>query len=172
MAKNTYTSNKYSKKSDMINLPTQILDQKDEQILGILKHDASLSTYQISKKTLIPQTTVLNRIRKLKESGIIKKYTISIDYKKLDKKVKALVYVKVNKSNEKKVHGKTGEIENEFIKHSYVVNVKRLMGHYDFIIEVVCRDIDELNQFLISRVRSLDSIAETETIVVLNEWSK
>jgi len=172
MRQNTYISNNSSRKSTMINLPNQILDNKDEQILELLKEDASLSTYQISKKTLIPQTTVLNRIRKLKVAAIIKKYTVEIDYKMLGKKVKAIIYVKVNKSSEKPVHGKTGIIEEQFIRHPLVVNVKRLMGHYDFMIEVVCKDIDELNQFLIEKVRSLDSIGETETIVVLNEWNK
>ena len=43
------------------------MDNKDQLILELLAIDASLSTYKISKKTMIPQTTVLNRIKKLKK---------------------------------------------------------------------------------------------------------
>ncbi len=149
-----------------------MLDPKDELILNTLKNDASLSTYKISKKTSIPQTTVLNRIKKLKQEGIIKKYTVEIDYKKINKGVKALVYGKIDKNTEKKVFGKAGSIESVLSMSPYVLNVKRLMGEFDFAIEVVCKDIDELNDFLFKKVRYLDVVKETQTIVVLNEWNK
>ena len=54
-----------------------MLDKIDQKIINVLREDASLSTHRIAKKTLIPQTTVLNRIIKLKKAGIIKKYTNS-----------------------------------------------------------------------------------------------
>ena len=36
----------------------ELVDEKDKKILEILKENSSLSTYKISKKTLIPVTTV------------------------------------------------------------------------------------------------------------------
>ena len=149
-----------------------MLDKKDQKILDMLRQDSSLSTYRISKKTLIPQTTVLNRIRKLKKSGVIKRYTIDIDYKKIDKKTKALIFVNVVKKSEKEIYGKVGDVERRLIKNPYVMRVKRLMGKNDFVIEVVCKDIEELNAFLITHVRSLDFISNTETVVILDEWEK
>jgi len=50
------------------------LDDKDWQILEILKDNAKLTSHKISKKTAIPITTVHNRIKKLEMNGIIKKY--------------------------------------------------------------------------------------------------
>lgn len=147
-------------------------DKRDQILLDTLREDASLSTYKIAKKTGIPQTTVLNRIRKLRENGLIKRYTIDVDYKKLDKKVKALIFVKVNKDAEKKRHSKIGNIEAEIARHPSVLNVKRLMGKIDFVMEVIAQDVDELNQFLIKNVRTRDEVAETETTIVLDEWNK
>jgi len=46
------------------------------------------------------------------------------------------------------------------------------MGKYDFMIELVSRDIDELNDFLIKKIRSLQEIADTETVMILGEWKK
>src|SRR3989344_1380264 len=148
------------------------MDTKDQQIIELLQHDSSLSTYKIAKKTLIPQTTVLHRIRKLKEQGIIKRFTVDGDFHQLGKKVKALIFVKVNKEMEKGKYGKVGDIEAQILKHPLVLNVKRLMGKHDFVIETVTQDIEELNQFLITNVRSLNAVAETDTVVVLQEWKK
>ena len=148
-----------------------MLDKKDELILELLHKDASLSTYQISKKTAIPQTTVLNRIRRLKEEGIIKRYTVDIDFKKFGKNVKALIYAKVEKNFEQR-KSLIGNFEELLFKHDFGINVKRLMGKYDFVLEVVCKDIDELNDFLVQKVRAYEFIAETETVVVLKEWNK
>ena len=148
-----------------------MLDEKDKTILDILQQDASLSTYKITKKTGIPQTTVLNRMRKLKQENIIRKYTIDIDWKKLGMNNKALIFVKVDKNIEQR-NSKVGEIEEKISKYPLVLNVKRLMGKYDFMIELVCRDIDELNDFLIKKIRSLPQIADTETVMILGEWKR
>mgnify|MGYP002640053672 FL=1 len=148
-----------------------MLDKTDYKIINILKQDASLSTHKITKRTLIPQTTVLNRIKKLKRLGIINKFTIDLNYKKLDQKAKALMFTKVNIGKEKEQFGKIGTIEKTLLKHPNVLNVKRLMGEWDFVLEIVCKDIDDLNQFLIKEVRSINSVIETKTVVVLEEWT-
>ncbi len=148
-----------------------MFDEKDKKILEILQQDASLSTYKITKKTGIPQTTVLNRMRRLKQEGIIKKYTIDIDWKKMGMSNKALIFVKVDKNIEQK-GSKVGEIEQKISKYSLVLNVKRLMGKQDFMVELVCKDIDELNDFLIKKIRCLPEVADTETVMVLGEWAK
>ena len=148
-----------------------MLDEKDKIILDLLQEDASLSTYKITKKTRIPQTTVLNRIKKLKELGIINKYTLDINWKKLGKNNKALIFVKVDKNAEQK-KSKIGDVEQKIYKLPLVLNVKRLMGKHDFVIELVCKDVDELNDFLIKKIRFVPEIADTETVMVLEEWKK
>ncbi|MBI1970307.1 Lrp/AsnC family transcriptional regulator [Candidatus Woesearchaeota archaeon] len=147
-----------------------MIDDRDKKLLETLRENADLSTYKVSKKTGIPQTTVLNRIRKLKEEGIIKRYTVEVDHKKLGDSVKALIFVKVNKDIEKKKHGKIADIEEKLSNYSEVLCVKRLMGKQDFMIELITKDVDTLNHFLITKVRSLDEVADTETVLVLQEW--
>jgi DNA-binding Lrp family transcriptional regulator len=71
------------------------LDKKDLQILELLKRDSKLTTSKIAKKTLIPTTTIHNRIKKLEKSGIIKNYTLNLDWKKLGKNITAFILVSV-----------------------------------------------------------------------------
>ena len=51
------------------------MDKKDKTILELLNENSKLTTSQISKKTIIPITTVHNRIKKLEKEGIITGYT-------------------------------------------------------------------------------------------------
>ena len=147
------------------------MDEKDLKILDLLIQDASLSTYRISKKTGIPQTTVLNRMRNLKAEGVIKRTTLDLDFKKLGKAVKALIFAKVNNRDEQ-AHGTLGRIEAKLSALPAVLNVKRLMGKWDLLVELVTQDVEELNTFLMTRVRSIKEVEETETIVVLGEWQE
>ena len=69
-----------------------MIDKKDAMVLKFLKDDAKLSIKDISKKTLLPITTIHNRIKKLKKEKVIKRFTIDLDYDKLDGGF--LVYIK------------------------------------------------------------------------------
>ena len=75
---------------------TYKIDKKDKQIISILKEHGDYTTRQIAKKTLLPTTTINNRIRKLKKEGIIKKFTIELDYKKIDLDFKAYILIAAN----------------------------------------------------------------------------
>ena len=56
------------------------IDQKDIQIIEILKSNARLTTKDIAKKVKLPITTVHNRIKKLEINNIIKNFTINLNY--------------------------------------------------------------------------------------------
>ncbi len=59
------------------------MDEKDKLILFELLQDCRESLSKIAKKVRLPQQTLSYRIKKLEESGIIKKYTANINYPKL-----------------------------------------------------------------------------------------
>ena len=65
------------------------MDSKDEKILEVLRENSRLSAQQISRKTLIPITTVHNRMKKLVTEGIIKKFTIDVNPVKIGKTLAA-----------------------------------------------------------------------------------
>lgn len=48
------------------------LDDKDGKILEVLQEHAEYTTRQIAKKTLLPATTIHNRIRKLRQTGMFR----------------------------------------------------------------------------------------------------
>ena len=59
------------------------LDETDFAILDALQENARQSIFQIAKKIIVPPTTIHNRIKKLRENGVISRYTIDIDREKI-----------------------------------------------------------------------------------------
>ena len=72
-----------------------VLDEKDKKIIEILKEHGDYTTRQIAKKTLLPTTTIHNRIRKLRKEKIIKNFTVDLDYKQVEQGFSVIVLVSV-----------------------------------------------------------------------------
>ncbi len=69
------------------------IDKTDLMVLDILKKNAKLTTSEISRIVRKPITTVHNRIKKLVKEGVIKNYTVVINYKKIGNHIDAFVLV-------------------------------------------------------------------------------
>lgn len=145
-----------------------MLDDKDFKILDVLKHNAKLSTQQIAKKTLIPVTTVHNRIKKLEKEGVIKGYTIVLDHKKIGKAVLAFILINVVYTLPTKKFQQE-EIAKQIKKFEIVEEVAIVAGGTDMIIKVRTKDIEELNDFVIRKLRNIEGVDKTQTMIVLSE---
>jgi DNA-binding Lrp family transcriptional regulator len=135
------------------------LDEKDMQILEVLKQNSHLSIGKIARKTGIPIATVHHRIKKLKTNGIIKRYTIEVDQVKLGRKMIAYVMVKAMRKADQSV------LLHTIAKHDHVEEGAMITGEFDLVFKVRVKDIDELNAVVIKYMRTLDEVAETRTFV-------
>jgi Lrp/AsnC family leucine-responsive transcriptional regulator len=143
-----------------------VLDSKDAIILDILKNNAKKTTHQISNETNIPITTVHNRIKKLESSGIIEKYTIWINRKKLGKGIDARLAVKVGRD------GDQDEICSKLVHHESVIGAYQVTGEDDIIVKLNVKDVDELHSFIMTEVRALKGVEGTKTLIVLKNFRK
>ena len=115
------------------------LDDKDMDILSLLKKNAKSTTQQISRILNIPITTVHNRIKKLESSGIIEKYTVVLNQRKLGRKVSARLALRVTKLADQY------KVCNKVLNLDAVEKVYQITGDYDIIASVRVSDIEELH---------------------------
>lgn len=141
-----------------------IIDEKDRKLIKLLSSEANLTSSQISKKTGIPITTVHNRIQKLKESRIIKKYTVLLDYEKVGCPLKAFILVSVNQSrvSQTKIGKQLKNLEG-------VESVDIVTGATDMIVEMRVKDMHILNELITERIRKIEGIDKTQTLMALEE---
>jgi DNA-binding Lrp family transcriptional regulator len=152
-------------------LSIMVLDKKDLKILEILKENSKLTTNQISKKTMIPVTTVHNRIRKMEKEGVIEGYSLNLDYKKLGKSILAFIFMNPNYNflRQKKITQQ--ELLDKLAKLPSVEEIYHITGRYDLIAKVRGKDVDELNEFILNILERDYGVMKTDTMIVLSPGS-
>ncbi|MBU2589431.1 MAG: Lrp/AsnC family transcriptional regulator [Nanoarchaeota archaeon] len=146
------------------------MDLKDEKVLEMLKKNSKLTTSQIAKKAGIPITTVHNRIKKLENQGIIKNYSVNLDYKKLNLPITSFISVNTKYTLPSGETLKQEDIAKEIKLLKGVEEVNIMTGGTDILLKVRVKDIDELNEFVIKKLRSIKGVDKTQTMIVLSSY--
>ncbi|MBV1902856.1 MAG: Lrp/AsnC family transcriptional regulator [Marinosulfonomonas sp.] len=128
------------------------IDAVDRKILAELQRDASQSLDEIARKVGASKTPVWNRIRKLRDAGVIGQQTVILDPEALG--FEACFFVLIRTSEHE------GDWQAAFLKalndRPEVMEAHRLAGEIDYILKVRvanARAYDEFYQALISEVR-------------------
>ena len=136
------------------------LNETDLRILQVLLEDARFSSRQIAKKVGVSVGTVLSRIKKMEEEGLIKGYSVIMDHEKLGYQLTVVMEVTVSK-------GRLIEMENEIAKIPNVCSVYDVTGLTDAVIVAKFKSREDLGAFT-KKLLNLPFVERTNTHVVLN----
>ena len=128
------------------------IDALDRKILAAMQRDASRSLDEIAQEVGSSKTPVWNRIRKLKEAGVIRHQTVLLDAEALG--FEACFFVLIRTSEHE------SDWQDRFLAalraRPEVQEAHRLAGEIDYILKVRvqnARAYDAFYQALISEVR-------------------
>jgi DNA-binding Lrp family transcriptional regulator len=135
------------------------LDETDVEILKALTLDARLSSRQIAKQCGVSIGTVLSRIKRMENEGIIRGYSALLDHEKLGYELTVVSEITVSK-------GRLLEVENEIARLPNVCCVYDVTGLIDAIIVAKFKNREELGKFT-KRLLTIPYVERTNTHVVL-----
>lgn len=128
------------------------MDELDRKILAELQEDAAQSLDEIARKVGSSKTPVWNRIRRMREQGVILKQTVLLDAESLG--LEACFFVLIRTSEHE------ADWQHKFLQvlrsRPEVMEAHRLAGDIDYILKVRvknARAYDQFYQALISEVR-------------------
>lgn len=128
------------------------IDELDRKILGQLQEDAEQSLDEIARKVGSSKTPVWNRIRRMREQGVIKRQTAILDPEELG--LEACFFVLIRTSEHE------AGWERRFLdvvrRRPEVLEAHRLAGDVDYILKVWvknARAYDAFYQALIAEVK-------------------
>ena len=139
-------------------------DMLDLRIIQVLNKDARMPFTAIAEELNVSDATVRNRVRKMLEEGVIKRFNVLLDYHKLGRIIKAFIGLRVQPPKLKEVVGHL--IDNPDVQVLY-----RTTGEVDLFVEVIFKDMEELNSFLESEL-NLDGVAGTIVNVVIGPYKR
>jgi Lrp/AsnC family transcriptional regulator for asnA, asnC and gidA len=137
--------------------PGETLDEVDRAILRELQEDGRRPFREIARKIGVSERTVRARARRMRDDGDLRIIAFA-DPVRLGHSVLALVLIRIDAGG----HDRVVEAVASWPEVSYVSS---LVGRADVYIQVMCRDNDELWQLVTQRLRALDGVVETETML-------
>lgn len=134
------------------------MDEIDSRILEILKKDARKPYTEVAEQIGASEGTVRNRVQKLVEDGVIRRFTVSTSVGN----VRAMIEVEVD------IDVETSEVSGEIAGWGGVDFVWEISGNEDIVVVVDVANTAEVND-LITRIRQLDETVSTRTRLILDE---
>ncbi len=137
------------------------MDMIDFQILECLKENSRENATNIGSKINLSTSAVIERIKKLENSGLIEKYTTIINQQALGRDLTAFVYVRLE-------HPKYNEsFVAQIKKNASIAECHYITGDFDYILKIFTKAGKSLEDIL-NFVKSIGGVSLTRTSVVLS----
>ncbi len=134
------------------------MDIVDLKILELLKDDSRMSFNDISQNVGKTEATVRRRVKKLKDEGIIKKFTIEY---RIDNKPRTRATVKVEPDFKE-----IKRILKELLDIEEITNIWRLSGDCGLFMKVEIESIEKFNPLIEEKISQIKGVKIVETCFI------
>jgi Lrp/AsnC family transcriptional regulator, leucine-responsive regulatory protein len=133
------------------------MDEKDKKIIKLLKEDSRASYGDIGTKIGLSEGAVRKRIKMMCDEGIIRKFTLKIG---VAEGAQAITLLATNPAHP------TQEVSKRIQAIPNVETTYEVSGEYDIVVVISGLNMAEVNE-CIEKIRSVDGIMKTNTMIVL-----
>ena len=119
------------------------MDRTDTKILDVLQTDAALSAEEVAERTGLDETTCAERIKRLRDDGVILHQVALLDPRKVGANMTAFVAITTPEHSQEWLD----QFHNAVMSFPEVVEFYRMSGQVDYLLRVVVSDIDAYDAF-------------------------
>lgn len=134
-------------------------------MLGQLQSNGRMTNAELAEMTGMSASPCWRRVRRLEEEGVIRGYSADIDRRKIGLGVLVYVSIQIDKHSDEDA----SRFEQEVVALPEVISCHSVAGGADFILQVVCRDLDTYAEFSMTTLRRLPGIKAMTTNFALKE---
>ena len=138
------------------------LDKIDTRILKLLQQNARTTNVEIARRLGMAPSSIIERVRKLEENGIIQGYLTRINPKLVNAGLLAFVFVRSDQWTPARRSAQA------LAKLPWVLEIHDVAGEDCYLVKMRCRDTDELGQLLRDHFNDNKLIKSTKTTIVLS----
>jgi DNA-binding Lrp family transcriptional regulator len=136
------------------------MDELDRQLIGLLRSNARTPVAALAKLLQVARGTVQNRIARLERNGIIVGYTVRLRSQLDEQRITALMTIAVEGT-------RADAVLRTLRGDPAVQTLHTTNGRWDIIAELRADSLEAFDRVL-SRIRLVDGIAQTETSLLLS----
>lgn len=138
------------------------LDDIDLRILTLLYNNADINNKDLAGKIGIAPSTCLERVKRLKTSGIIKGAFIEVNLKNIGGNIEAIAAIRLQPYSEEIVN----KLRDDLLKLPEIISLYHMGGSYDYYIHMSVKDSEHLRQFVFKAITSRDEVTTVETSLI------
>ena len=139
------------------------LDATDLGLLRLLASDARVSQRQLAHQLGVSAPTVADRMNRLERSGVIRGYSVEVDWDAVGYGLKAYLSVTTAQGFD------IGDIMRRLWDIAEVEDVALVAGRFDLLVRIRVRDEAHLRALLIDQIWTVAGLAGTETLLGMAE---
>ncbi len=138
-------------------------DDIDRRLITALSQDGRRAAADLAKELGLSRQAVTERMRVLEESGVIRGYRAEVDPSRLGLGVHAIIRLQVDGTlaSERDL-----SVRRRLAASPFVRAVWHVTGEDCYVIDVICRHIDDLNE-LLADVKATRAVQSSRTAIVL-----
>lgn len=145
-------------------VPEQIvqLADVDRRIVEALRADGRMSVNELAARVNVSRATAYQRLARLRETGVIRRFTVDVDPRKLGLPLAALVLVTV-------VQHAWREVGERLRRLPGVEWLALSTGSFDYVLLVRAPDVDHLRDVILDGLQSIQGVQSAQTLLLLDE---
>ncbi|KQM57265.1 MULTISPECIES: Lrp/AsnC ligand binding domain-containing protein [unclassified Sphingomonas] len=141
------------------------MDQTDRKLLRVLQADGRITNQALAAQCGISPAACFERVRRLRESGVIRGYAALLDPAMLDRSLLVFIEVLLDRT--------TDDVFTAFANHvrdlPEVLECHMVAGGFDYLLKVRMADMNAYRAFLGRTLTTVPGVRETRTYAVLEE---
>lgn len=143
------------------------LDDLDWAILRILQENARQTYTEIGRRLNLAHSTVYDRVKKMEEHGIIKKYAVVIDPKKAEVKLLTTIVTIFTDPKESE------KVAKKLVQHKQVSEVFTSLSEELIIIaKIVAENQEKLHSFIAQFIAPLPGVLRIRTSIITRKYKE
>ena len=135
------------------------LDEIDQHILDAMRKDGRAAFAQIASKLKVSPGMIRQRYNRLVDMGMLKVVAIS---NPLQRGFKTMALIGIRTDGNQMLN-----VADAISKLKEVVYLVVVSGRFDIMAEVICRDHEDLLNFITEKLYAIDGVRESETFMHL-----
>jgi len=138
------------------------MDELDAALLRELQRDARRTNRDLAAAVGVSPSTALERMRTLRQHGVIRGASVDLDLGAVGRPVQALIAVRIRPPSRELIEGFRDWVGGL----TETVGVFVVSGSEDFLVHIAVADTDGLYSFVIDRLTQRREVADVRTSVV------
>ncbi|MGC8562345.1 MAG: Lrp/AsnC family transcriptional regulator [Thermoplasmata archaeon] len=138
------------------------LDEIDNQIVDYLRNNGRDRITEIADQLKLNRVTVAQRLERLVKTGVIRGFTVKLNYESMGLDVLAFVFISFKKAGKMTQE----ELAQMISRLGGVEEVHIIAGEFDIIAKVRAKNLRELGEKVVNRIRGISGVENTFSHIV------